>query len=570
MENPFVFDRPNNVSVDNFLKFYIKDNTYTRFLESTRNILLIGVRGSGKTSTLMYYSYPIQLINEEVQNKQEIIGIHIPCKNPLFEKKEHLLYKREIKKYIVVEHFLCINIISCICDTFIQTIDSLELESEIELEIIDNISFILDANFSHGKNIFDKLKLYVSKESMSSQRKLINEDLESFIDFSFSFNNTIIPILEQLKRIPKLKNSHFSLFFDDIQDLSQIHKEVINSWISFRDNKLFSFKIATADIKPFYITANGGVILEGHDFVKIDLTKRLFNKDSEFSKFAKDVINKRLKIAGIDSNVNDFFPVNESFSENLKLGREKAHELAKVKFPNPTGTQISDYVVKYGRAIAFRRIPKSNLPKYSGFDTIVDISTGVIRNLLTPIFYMYEKEVSNSGVKLINSIPPNTQSEIIKTISDDYWNKLRNIDSEIEDCSIDFAKAINNFFNQLMIYLRKRLNDESISEPRALNFIISQSNEALDCKIMPIIDVCLRSTLLYRRTVNDKATGKKLHLYVPNRLLLPTHGLDPHGQYSHFPISGKSFVDAAYFNKAIPLFSEEFDDNNEQLQIEFE
>lgn len=570
MENPFVFDRPNNISEDDFLRFYIKDNTYTRFLESTRNILLIGVRGSGKTSTLMYYSYPVQLINDEVENKQDIIGIHIPCKNPLFEKKEYLLYQKEIKKYIVVEHFLCINIISCICDTFLQTIESLELNPEIQSEIIDNISFIFDADFSYGKNIFDKLKLYINKESILSQRKLNNDDLESFIDFSFSFNNTIIPILEQLKRVPKLQKTHFSLFFDDIQDLSQLHKEVINSWISFRDNKLFSFKIATADIKPFYITSNGGVILEGHDFVKIDLTKKLYNKDSEFSLFAKDVINKRLKIAGIDSTIDEFFPVNESFNENLKSGREKAYELANLKFPNPTGTQISDFVIKQGRAIAFRRIAKANLPKYSGFDTIVDVSTGVIRNLLTPIYYMYEKEVSTTGDKIITSITPNTQFEIIKSSSDNYWEKLKSIDSEIENCSVEFAKAINNFFNQLMIYLKKRLADENISEPRALNFIISQTNESLDEKIKPIIDVCLRSTLLYKRTVNHKSNGTKLDLYIPNRLLLPTHGLDPHGQYSHFPIPGKAFLDAAYLNKAIPLFSEESEDNKEQFEFEFE
>ncbi len=570
MENPFVFDRPNNISVDDFLKFYIKDNTYTRFLESTRNIVLIGVRGSGKTSTLMYYSYPIQLLNEEVQDKQAIVGIHIPCKNPLFGKREYLLYKKDLKKYIVVEHFLVINIISCLCDTFSSTIKSLELTAEVEEELKDNISFILDADLSHGKDIFDKIKMYISKESILSQRKLNNDDFESFIDYSFSFNNTIIPILEQLKRIPKLNAAHFSLFFDDIQDLGQIHKEVINSWVSYRDNKLFSFKIATADIKPFYITSTGGVILEGHDFIKIDLTRRLYSKDSEFSNFAKDVIKKRLKIAGIESEIDYFLPVDKVFKDNLKLGREKALELAKEKFPNPTGSQIIDYVTKYGRAYAFRRTPKANLPNYSGFDTIVDISTGVIRNLLTPIFYMYEKEVSNKGEKLIKTIPSGTQTEIIIRSSDDFWSKLRNIDSEIEDCSIEMAKAINNFFDQLMIYLKKRLLDEKISEPRAVNFIISQNSDPVATeKIKEIIDICLRSTLLYKRTVNHKSNGTKLNLYVPNRMLLPTQGLDPNGQHSHFSISAKVFLEAAYNNKNISLFNDDID-INDQLEIEFE
>jgi len=569
MENPFVFDRPNNISVDDFLKFYIKDNTYTRFLESTRNIILIGVRGSGKTSTLLYYSYPIQLVNEEVENKQSIIGIHIPCKNPLFGKREYLLYKDDSKKYVVVEHFLTINILSCICETFIDTYDSLDIDDETEKKITDYLSFILDANLSLGTTIFEKIKIYLSKESLASQKKLNNEDFESFIDYSFSFNNTIIPILEQLRLITKLNNSHFSLFFDDVQDLSQIHKEIINSWVSYRDNKLFSFKIATADIKPFYITSNGGIILEGHDFIKIDLTKKLYSKDSEFSNFAKDVIDKRLKIAGIDTTVEDFFPINETFKKSLETGKRKAREIAKKKFPDPKGTQLADFVAKNGRAYAFRRSAKANLPNYSGFDTIVDISTGVIRNLLTPIFYMYEKEFSTIGEK-VNYIPDSTQSTIIQQSSIEFWNKVRNIDSEIEDCSTDLAKNINNFFDQLMIYLKRRLSDETISEPRALNFIISQRIKDHEDKVNEIIDFCLRSTLLYKRTISHKSTGVKLDLYVPNRLLLPAYGLDPHGQYSHFPIPAKSFIEAAYYNKPIPFFKDDDDNNVEQLEFKFD
>ncbi|AYN00099.1 hypothetical protein [Chryseobacterium sp. 3008163] len=212
MENPFVFDRPNNISVDDFLKFYIKDNTYTRFLESTRNIILIGVRGSGKTSTLLYYSYPIQLKNDEVTDKQKIIGIHIPCKNPLLGKREYLLYKDDTKKYIAVEHFLTINILSSICETFLSTYESLEIDIEIEKEITDYISFILNTELKLGKTVFEKVKLFLTRESIESQRKLNNDDFESFIDYSFSFNNTVVPILEQLKSIPKLNDSHFSLF----------------------------------------------------------------------------------------------------------------------------------------------------------------------------------------------------------------------------------------------------------------------------------------------------------------------------------------------------------------------
>lgn len=567
MKNPFIFDRPNTMIVDEFLQYYIKDHTYTRFLESSRNIVLIGVRGSGKTSTLMYYSFPVQIKNPENPDKFSVVGIHIPCKNPLFDKKEYLLYSKELKKYIVVEHFLCVNIITSICETFINTIEHLKVNSEEGIKIIQNLEFILDCELKVGDNIFEKLKLFISRESLNSQKKLNGEDFESFINNSFSFNNTVIPILEQLRKITNLSNTHFSLLFDDIQDLGQIHKEIINSWISFRDNKLFSFKIATADIKSHLLTSSGGVILEGHDFVRIDLTKSINSKDTDFAKFAKEVINNRLKIAGINSTVEEFLPISKSFEEKLNKGKDLAHARALEKFPKPTGSQVSDYITKYGRAIAFRRGASENLPQYSGIDILIDISTGVVRNLLSPLYYMFEKEISNNTGKDIHFIGSSTQADIIKKTSEDFWYKIKNIDSEIDNCSTDLATAINSLFDNLVIYLKKRLKAETISEPRALNFVITQSNDELNQELKVILDICLRSTLLYRRLVNDKNTGIKRYLYIPNRMLLPTHGLDPHGQYSYFSIPAKSFLDAAYQNKPIPFFKEDQSESLDQLTL---
>jgi len=565
MKNPFVFDRPNTIEVEEFIKYYIQDNTYTRFLESTRNVILIGVRGSGKTSTLRYYSLPVIYFNPSINDKFNLVGIHIPCKQPILGKREYLLYDEYNRQKIVVEHFLSINILIEICNTFLELNHVLSIPIGISSDILTNLSYIFDTEFKTVSSLFDSIKLFVNKEANSSQRKLNNENFDSFIDYAFTFNNTIIPLLEQLKKIPELSNSHFSLLFDDIQDLDDTHQRIINSWIAFRDNKLFSFKIATAATKPTYITSMGGVILEGHDFVRIDLTKGLFNKNSEFALFAKDVIQKRLDISGINATVEEFLPISETLRDDLENGKKKARELAEQKYPNPVGTQINDYIAKYSRAISFReRSSKANIPVYSGFETLVDISTGVIRNLLNPLYFMYEKEISqNNQNREILKINPNTQKDIIKLKSDDFWDKIRNIDSELDNCSKDLAKQLNNFYDQLIDYLKRRLKDEKISEPRALNFIISEIEPEMEGKIYEIIDASLKSTLIYERTISHKATGKKLPLYVPNRMMLPTHGLDPHGQYSHFPIKGKDFLAAAINNKPLPFFAEEENDFNQ-------
>ena len=50
--------------------------------------------------------------------------------------------------------------------------------------------------------------------------------------------------------------------------------------------------------------------------------------------------------------------------------------------------------------------------------------------------------------------------------------------------------------------------------------------------------------------------------------MLPVYGLDSHGQYSHFPITAKAFLDAAIRNKEIPFFAED-DTNDNQLELLF-
>lgn len=446
-----------------------------------------------------------------------------------------------------------------------------ELEEHKSLELKEKIPIVVGERIrkARKKNKLSQTELALLLGKDRQYMYKIEKGKVTPFDFSFSFNNTIIPLLEQLKFIPKLQNSHFSLFFDDIQDLGSLHKKVLNSWVAYRDNNLFSFKIATAEIKPNFITSTGGVILEGHDFIKIDLTRRIFHKDSEFSKFAEDVILRRLQKAKIDTNVKDFLPIDEKFSEGLLEGKIKARELANKKYPNPTGSQISDFIAKYGRAIYFKeRNSKANKPNYSGFETIVDISTGVIRNLLNPIYHMYEKEVSNKseGIKMISS---QTQKEILLSSSDSFWEKIKSIDTEIENCTDDQKNALNNFFDHYMIYLKKRLNS-NISEPRAINFMLTVPDDIrIKEKVDDIINISLRSTLLYKRIKSTKDKGNKVDLFIPNRIMLLAHSLDPHGQYSHVSLKYQDFYNAAFNNKEIPFFDEK-EDNGQLDLFEYE
>ena len=58
------------------------------------------------------------------------------------------------------------------------------------------------------------------------------------------------------------------------------------------------------------------------------------------------------------------------------------------------------------------RSAKANKPPYSGFETIVDISTGIVRNLLDPCYWMFDNALKNNKDG-ITQISPKIQNQKI-------------------------------------------------------------------------------------------------------------------------------------------------------------
>ena len=120
----------------------------------------------------------------------------------------------------------------------------------------------------------------------------------------------------------------------------------------------------------------------------------------------------------------------------------------------------------------------ANKPPYSGFETIIDISTGIVRNMLEPCFWMYDSAINeNKGV--IKAINPTIQNNVIIERSEFLWKQLmQGLDCIVPDCSKMQGTYISNLFEQLMILFAKRLKS-AISEPCAIVFSISVSLEYL-------------------------------------------------------------------------------------------
>jgi hypothetical protein len=521
--------------------------------------MLVGERGTGKSMALLFNSFPIAQLKAEKSGNTpdyDIICVYTPCNTPLTHHREYQLLEAD-EAAVISEHFLVLAIMFGVIDTVSKIKNLLNEVDESKLK--KQFAFVLDLEIPEEDSLFEGLKQTLQREMTKTQKMLNSRVKDAFYDAALSFSSGILPLLSTLRAIPKLKYSHFALMIDDAHDLNEFQIRVLNSWIAYRDNSLFSFKVATAKVEqPRRITASGGTILDGHDFTLIDMEKAYQSQSTDFALLAREVVQRRLNNINIDRTPDEFFPIGSEFQKELDAAESKARKKAEEKYPNGTKKQITDYIYKYARAEYFRsRSPKANRPQYSGFDTLVHVSTGIIRNLLEPCWWMYDsvysRQPEQSKQQKIMEIPPSIQSEILLERSEKKWDWIREqLECSIDGCSREQREQVFRLFDNLMILFRERLYNHE-SEPRAIVFTISEREFGNNDKLEEILKIARKAQILYTRTGSAKDHGKRETYYVPNRILLPDRGLDPNGQHARVSIKAQHLWKAASDNTQIPM-----------------
>lgn len=559
-KNPFEYDAAGNLNVEDLLDVFVEDHNYSRFICAPRNVFLIGERGSGKSMTLRYNEFRSKSANDR-RNKKEInysfIGILIECKTPLYARKDDSFEGAdELKAQLISEHLLVTEIGQALASSLKDS--QSKLTKEENTSILTSLELFFDCKLTdYSSDFFEAIRLYFKKLNINAQRDLNTfqwaRDKKEYVTFS----SAILPILEELRNTAVFKNSHFMIMIDDAQNLNSYQQRILNSWVSYRNQTIFSFKVGCAKSEyTDFSTMSSSPILEGHDYIVLDMEQPFQNASSDFGQFARQVVLKRLIKVGfsIENNqlIEEFFPESESVKSAIKSHIEKVVEQYKYDNTDASEKNARDWGYKYGRVEYFRSRPaKASLPVYSGFDTIAHLSTGVVRSLLKPCYYMYDAATSKSSGKKIQSISSDIQSEVLKEQSNKLWIQVKELHRTVTNCSEEDAKCIYNLLNALGDYFHERLMKHK-SEPRVVTFVIS-SRDATDMSILePLLKICRSAGLIYIRRGISRDKGKREEFYTPNRMLWPTKGLDPIGQHGRASIPAKELIGATKGLK-IPL-----------------
>ena len=556
--NPFVYDQAHIIPDPLVADYYVDDHNHGRLLRSPRNVFLVGERGSGKTMALLYNSLPIQRLVAEKSNVSfdlDFIGVLIPANTPLTHRREYKLLK-SFHASVVSEHFLSLAIAFHISDALRPLVAMVTGEEQEALR--SELEFYFGFTIPKQIGVFDAICQVVQRESVEAQKTLNRVMSDEIYPQSLSFASLVVPLMRAIKKVEVFRDSHFMLMVDDAHNLNEFQLRALNSWIAYRDRKLFSFKVATARVAQLSrTTASGGDILEGHDFLTIDMERPIHNEASDYGRFAEKVVSRRLERVGISATPTEFFPVHPKLAKDVEEAASRVRARVVEATPDRTSKQIVDYVYKQKWAEYFRsRHPKANRPQYSGFTTLMFLSTGVIRNLLEPCWWMWDAAISELPEdarpgSVVNEVSPRIQAAKILDRSDAAWERMKFLDVAIDGCSHADGEKIRRLFEELAAFFFKRLMSHT-SEPSATSFSLSAKDDAVMAKLQPLLDIAQRAQLLYVRSGPAKTRGRREEYYVPNRVLWPSRGLDPHGQHARASIRAVDLLNAAN-GKAIPV-----------------
>lgn len=589
--NPF--DTPivtNDLTAEDAVDLFSDVFSEFHTLRNIGHTFLNGARGSGKTMMYRLMQPDCMLLKNNCKVKElDFVGIYVGVKTPNFNKTE-FVYLYNHADSLISEHYLTVNLTTIIFNQlsklpFEETKEDLKkMKSIYKIYFVDRLNelgwkFKNEVNESHSslQNIFSSISLEcleLLKVFNDFSDHLFAKAKNNNINYSgilLKYSNFLFEILEQIKSLPCMPiGKPFFIMIDDADNLNKTQKQIINTWISYRTINVISFKISTQLNYKYYRTLFGDRIETPHDYSEINIADRYTSSNRSFYKDRiKDVVVKRLRKKGFsDTNPYAFFPVDEKQEKEIKelfdIYYQQQIDLGKDK------KQAYDYSYRYTRPDYMKNMKNRNNYSYAGFDQLVHISSGNMRQFIQPARDMFDtmitEQLSHTKKRAIDLISPKVQDNVIREYSyksfvtffdklkEEKWDDMKSVENdprtdekykefkteEIKSAIFDLEK-LSNLINSLG-KLFNRILHSATSERRVFSFAL---NDEPDSELKSVLDLGVELGFLQEYSIGNKYGTGKSRLYILNRIIAPNFGLDP----SSF--AGYKFVNCSVLKIAI-------------------
>lgn len=561
-KNPFKITTPEDLSANETVSLFV--DVFSDFYQITDpgHVIIKGPRGVGKSMMFRYLQPDCQCLKTGNKIEDlEYVGIYIPLKNTNFSLTELKRLEKKHASAVLNEHLMVTHIISKVLENLINCKgfengyrynelkhfyrEGAEILGIEQCDINDNDSVgILRIMLLQIQRIYRETIAYVKKCSFSNS-------ISPYTGFLFDYIDYLVPFLESLSKAISNRSATFYLLLDDAHFLSETQTRILNSWVASRTSRKVSIKISTQYNYKTYYTTNGSTIDTPHDYVEIDIatvyTEGQKNAKATYYRRISDIVQKRMELVGITTSVQDFFPVDKDQEQKIKKIEEDYIRL--YEEGKGHGYYKTDDARRYARPDFIKSLAglsKSSITySYSGFDQLVNISSGIVRYFLQQAHTMFAKAQAIAEDGSVQFISPAIQSSVVREDANKFlFNDLEALEQEGHEEAYpkDSIKQLSNLIQGLGGMFRKVLLSER-SERRV--FSIAISDEPTN-DVLHILAMGIQLGYFHRSTIGRKETGSigRTRLYVLNRRLAPVWNLDPNGFAGYLFVKNQVLRDA--------------------------
>ena len=568
MNNPFSVKTPETLKAEDIAKLFIDVFSDFPKLLDPEHTFLHGTRGTGKSMMLRYLEPHVQLAANKVTKARELnhYAVHMPIKRANYGLSE--LERLEGAPYwLLSEHILTIHAVIHILDSLTSLPNRDEESEDANSENWDKFSadFIKltetagctsnpsakgDQNsLRHLREIFER----EHQETLRYLRKLtFGKGLFPYESALFGYIDFLLPFIQLVIKLNITPDGPVFLMLDDADNLPERMQKVVNSWVSYRTTDQLCLKISTQQRYKTWRTIQGTLIESPHDYSEIDINTVYTSKGfSNYYPQIKKIVEKRLDVQGFkNTSATDFFPENSDQEKELDLivnkikSRWEEDQGVSSRQPDDvTRYKVSEYMKQLAKT------KKTNTFSYSGFRSMVDISSGIVRFFLEPASRMYNEVITTNPNEEVKNIPHQIQDKILTDWSKEFMLnhfeglkrteegtiKILGSRTSKSDCLRNLITSFGNLFQ------RKLLSDDT--ERRFLSFMPTQN---VNKETQEILDFAVEWGYLYRSSIGRKEGIGRNILYIFNRRLAPYFKLDPSGYAAYMSVTPEDLNLAIY------------------------
>lgn len=585
MINPFTIISPEDLNANQANQLFVE--VYSDFpqVKNAGHSMIVGARGSGK-SMIFRCLLPDVLKLTEKQSFQDLdfLAFHIPIKNTTLKITELASLEKLHTASMINEHFFVLNII-------MQVLFALAKLGETDLKFDKNIyeSFLNTYNrrlklqgckktcdFETADSTAFFMKLYEHAEEMHADfmQYILNIDnYENGQSYKYnlpilSYHGFIVPVFKALGQFPEIREKNIYLLIDDADNLNKSQTQILNTWLSSRTAPSICIKVSTqiGNYKSF-ITTNGTLVESPHDYQEINISEKYTTSKSRYADRIKKIVEKRLVMAGIhDITPEQFFPSYRIQEEAIKREKERLMEDWKEngKGNSPIDDAKRYAIPNYIKNLGGTRKQRSSY-MYAGFETLVHLSSGIVRLFLDSAAAMFDAELSDNNNKSIQFISHTVQNRVARAKADEFlYSQFRRLETDDDH----LTGELNNVqkLQNLIFSMGKTFHDVLVSDRSERRvFSIALTNTPTE-EIKSVFNLGVRTGYLHSSYIGTKDGAGRTWLYILNRYISPIFVLDPTSFAGYLFVPNENILQAMNFGKRIKDISND-DDDKEIYQL---